>query len=84
MNKGINFYSSEGCHLCEKAYALCLPIIPSKFLHIVDIVATDKLVALYGQHIPVLERSNDHQTLYWPFTKEQIIEFIKPFTKSIS
>jgi len=65
-------YSSDGCHLCEQALALCLPHFDSSALEIVDIVEDEKLVVLYGIHIPVLERTTDNEKLYWPFNEEQI------------
>jgi len=65
-------YSSEGCHLCEQALALCLPHIDRSVLEIVDIVEDEALVALYGVHIPVLERTTDSEKLYWPFNEAQI------------
>jgi len=64
-------YSSEGCHLCELALDICMALITEEQLNVVDIVDEDKLVTLYGVHIPVLERMSDGEKLFWPFTAEQ-------------
>lgn len=83
-----HLYSSEGCHLCEQAYALCYPLLGNAIL-VVDIVNDDdlvnehgslsetSLVEKYGVHIPVLKRNDNGQELFWPFTIEQIQIFIK-------
>lgn len=82
MNK-YHLYSSEGCHLCEQALAICLTFIKPEQLIIVDIVDVETvpheektLVELYGVHIPVLEKlnvdSNKNIKLFWPFTAEQV------------
>ncbi|MFB1015446.1 MAG: glutaredoxin family protein [Alteromonadaceae bacterium] len=47
----------------------------------VDIVEDEKLVELYGVHIPVLERviANDSREtlkLFWPFTAEQVSQLL--------
>lgn len=69
-------YSSEGCHLCEEALALCLQYIGQKELKIIDIIDDDDLVEQYGVHIPVLEKIEKgcHQStkLFWPFTQAQV------------
>jgi len=67
-------YSSEGCHLCEQALALCIPHIDTSELNIVDIVEDEALVSQFGIHIPVLERCSDNKMLYWPFNDSQISE----------
>lgn len=69
-------YSSEGCHLCEEALALCLQYIKPENLNIIDIVDDDDLVEQYGVHIPVLKKlsqdSSQNIKLFWPFTQAQI------------
>jgi len=68
-------YSSEGCHLCEQAFALCQQANIAEQVAIVDIVEDEKLVELYGISIPVLENTLTGKTLFWPFTLEQIKSF---------
>ena len=80
MDTQYKLYSSEGCHLCELALAICQPLITAKQFIIVDIVEDEHLVALYGVHIPVLERiyddSSKTEKLFWPFTIEQVVQLI--------
>lgn len=76
MQNAYILYSSEGCHLCEQALAMCLPYLSPEQITIVDIVDDESLVERYGVSIPVLKRNVDNEELYWPFTTEQIIEFI--------
>ena len=71
-----NLYSSEGCHLCEQALALCTNIIEPRAINIVDIVDHENLVEQYGVHIPVLERLSNNTTLYWPFSQQDIEKLV--------
>lgn len=66
-NNAYTLYGSDGCHLCELAQAICAQLIDAEQLAHVDIVDDEKLVELYGVHIPVLERMNDGEKLFWPF-----------------
>jgi len=83
MDISFNLYSSEGCHLCELALAICQPLINNEQLNVVDIVDDEALVELYGVHIPVLERLVEQDRnavavkLFWPFNAKQVIELIK-------
>lgn len=70
-----HLYSSEGCHLCEQAYDLCLPVLAEQML-VVDIVDEENLVEQYGVHIPVLKNLSNGQELFWPFNSKQIQTFI--------
>jgi len=78
--KKYHLYSSEGCHLCEQALLLCQQAGIAKYVEVIDIVEDEKLVALYGICIPVLEKltQQDHEKspennkLYWPFTVTDI------------
>lgn len=81
-----NLYGSEGCHLCEQALAICLTILSTEQLNLIDIVdqervvhETKTLIELYGVHIPVIEKLNPdssavNQKLFWPFTLEQLTQ----------
>lgn len=69
-------YSSEGCHLCELALAICQPIFGEQ-LSVVDIVDDEALVELYGIHIPVLTSIKSGNKLFWPFEREQVLNFAK-------
>ena len=76
MTSSYILYSSEGCHLCEDALALCTPIIANNKLVIKDIVDDEKLVELYGVHIPVLMQRETKKKLFWPFSSQDISEFV--------
>ncbi len=70
-------YSSEGCHLCEEALALCQQATQPILLTVVDIVDYDDLVELYGQQIPVLQRDSNGKELFWPFDLNALNQFIE-------
>ncbi len=76
-----HLYSSEGCHLCEQAYAMALKVIEKEQIAIIDIVEDTipniDLVALYGVKIPVLEKLIDGRQLFWPFEQQQIVDLHK-------
>ncbi len=48
-------YSKEGCHLCDLAKAALLPLCEKYRIPVeeVDITADPKLIAQYGEEIPV-------------------------------
>ena len=77
MSSSYILYSSEGCHLCEDALALCTPIINNNAFVVKDIVEDEALVEQYGMHIPVLMQVESNEKLFWPFTSENITEFIQ-------
>jgi hypothetical protein len=81
MSVLFHLYSSEGCHLCEQAFEIISHIIPDHQISVIDIVddnveGEENLVALYGVHIPVLERLSDSTKLFWPFEQSQVVELI--------
>jgi len=65
-------YSSEGCHLCEQALALCQQAKIAEHVAIIDIVDDEQLVELYGISIPVLENTDTGEKLFWPFNLDQV------------
>ena len=73
-------YSTSACHLCDLAEQMLLeegeagaPLSIEK----VDISESDELFARYGLLIPVL-RLEDGRELGWPFSPNQLREFIGP------
>ena len=76
MTQRYNLYSSEGCHLCEQALELCYSVLKIEDIRVVDIVEDEKLVELYGVHIPVLEKLATGEKLFWPFDLEKLTAFI--------
>lgn len=77
MYNAFILYSSDGCHLCEEALALCHQLQTPIMLTIVDIVDEEDLVTHYGEHIPVLQRDSDGKELFWPFDITTLNQFIK-------
>lgn len=78
-------YSSVGCHLCEEALALCLQVIASSKITVIDILDDDdkepeepgSLYSQYGISIPVLKNQQSQQELFWPFDLHALQEFIQ-------
>jgi hypothetical protein len=68
-------YHTEGCHLCEQAYSLVLPLLDNDTITCVDIMADEKLLVEYQTTIPVL-KSEQGQQLFWPFTVLTVREFL--------
>ena len=73
-------YGTEACHLCELAESMvdgeCRARADVAFEK-VDIAGSDPLFARYGVRIPVL-RHPDGRELGWPFTADQLGEFLAP------
>ncbi len=76
--KKVTLYSSEGCHLCEQALAMCLEQMSATDIEVIDIVDAEQpeLIDLYGVHIPVLKKVSDETKLFWPFSAEQITQLL--------
>ena len=68
-------YGSLGCHLCELAEEMLISV-RSDFMK-VEITDDEALVEAYGVHIPVLKRDWDEMELFWPFDREQLLDFLK-------
>lgn len=66
----ITLYSTEGCHLCEMAFALTQQLNISTQIEIVDIAFDDELFSRYGVTIPILNYQG--KELNWPFDLEQL------------
>ena len=73
------FYTTSQCHLCELAEALLVntPMPEPIPVYAVDIAQSEKLVERYGTRIPVLHRRDTGKELDWPFTKDQLIDFLQ-------
>ena len=72
-------YNAEGCHLCELALAVVLQSLPvgSYDLEQVDISYSAELVERYGLRIPVLAVKGRDAELNWPFTAEQLSQWLE-------
>ena len=79
--QGVNveLYTTLGCHLCGEALAM-LKILQahekSLILAEIEIADSEKLMAEYGIRIPVITADNSQDDLGWPFTIEELTEFL--------
>lgn len=81
-------YGTEGCHLCEQAQALLVPVLDHvsvmsqtpMSLQVQDIADSEALVTRYGLRIPVLRDTATEQELGWPFDQAQAFAFIQSCT----
>jgi hypothetical protein len=64
-------YSTEGCHLCERADAL-VRRWADRAIETVEIADDEALLERYGTRIPVLRRADIDRELDWPFDEAAI------------
>ena len=71
----ITLYGTRGCHLCDVAEGLLTQAARARALawSYCDIALDDRLVAQYGERIPVL-RHEDGRELGWPFSLLDVIK----------
>ncbi|MFJ4143216.1 glutaredoxin family protein [Pseudomonas sp. NPDC089734] len=70
-------FGTLGCHLCEVAEAILLPLVEHGLLvELVDIAENESLFEDYGLRIPVLRRIDTGAELDWPFDSEQVAFFL--------
>ena len=72
--KVLALLSTDGCHLCEEAQTLLNSM--NVLYEYIDIIESDELVAHYGDKIPVLMFEGTEQALFWPFSIEQIKQYV--------
>ena len=73
--KEIVLITGENCPLCEEAKELLNSLNLNGFTLVEkDIYATRQIHSKYWDKIPVLLK--DNQDLYWPFTPQDIKDFI--------
>ncbi|WP_330924650.1 glutaredoxin family protein [Candidatus Sororendozoicomonas aggregata] len=77
--KKLYFYTTTCCHLCEQAENLLRSLagVVSFECEMIDIAESDQLVAQYGTKIPVLKNSKTGSEKCWPFTAEQLVQWIR-------
>ncbi|AXO87820.1 glutaredoxin family protein [Pseudomonas parafulva] len=67
-----------GCHLCEVAEAVLMPLVEHGLLvELVDIADDPALFEQYGLVIPLLRRCDSGAELLWPFEAEQVVAFLR-------
>lgn len=76
--KELTLYSTVGCHLCDEAGLLLEQAAKSEqiVVTVVDISERESLVNEYGIRIPVVAQPEAKQELDWPFTLEQLQEWL--------
>lgn len=78
----IILYTTFGCHLCEQVEAMISALNEKKSLmktHEViafDIIDDEKVLEEYRTTIPVLENQTTKQKLFWPFTYDELEDWI--------
>ncbi|UPQ81194.1 glutaredoxin family protein [Pseudomonas knackmussii] len=71
-------FGTLGCHLCEQAEAVVLPLVENGLLvELIDIADAPGRVEDYGLRIPVLRRVDTGLELDWPFEIEQVVWFLR-------
>ncbi len=79
----IFFYTTFGCHLCEKVEAMLIEIshqFKDKFHYQIipfDIIDDDEIFAQYRYSIPVLQKEKDVEELGWPFDYQQLCDWLE-------
>ncbi|MFJ7885331.1 glutaredoxin family protein [Pseudomonas sp. NPDC096917] len=71
-------FGTLGCHLCELAEDVVMPLVLDcgLMVELVDIADSEQTLEAYGLRIPVLRRGDTGQELDWPFDTEQVANFL--------
>ena len=76
----LTFYTTSHCQLCELAESLLVhtPMPQPIPVEAVDIASSAELTERYGTRIPVLRREDTGAELGWPFSREDLLDFLGP------
>ncbi|MEN4750168.1 glutaredoxin family protein [Pseudomonas sp. Ps21-P2] len=70
-------FGTLGCHLCEVAGAVLMPLVEHGLMvELVDIAEREADYETYGLRIPVLRRTDTGAELDWPFDTDQVVLFL--------
>ncbi|MBD8706119.1 MULTISPECIES: glutaredoxin family protein [Pseudomonas] len=70
-------FGTLGCHLCEVAEAVLMPLVEHGLMvELVDIAEREADYETYGLRIPVLRRTDTGAELDWPFDTDQVVLFL--------
>ncbi|TLX59237.1 glutaredoxin family protein [Stutzerimonas nosocomialis] len=70
-------FGTLGCHLCEQAEAILLPLVEHGLMvELLDIAEQERWMDDYALRIPVLRRVDSGAELDWPFEAEQVVSFL--------
>ena len=77
----VYLYSTPGCHLCEIAWHILVPLVSNLPLRLeeIDIAESDQLIEQYGVRIPVLKFKDYEDELGWPFDSIQTAIFLQKY-----
>jgi hypothetical protein len=76
MNQLILYYQPD-CHLCDEAEGLMHEAGLGEGYQKVDIETDLELLKRYGIHVPVLQRVNNQEELFWPFDQVSLAAFVE-------
>ena len=70
-------FGTLGCHLCEVAEAELMPRVELGLLvELVDIAEDESWYEAYSRRIPVLRRVDTGAELDWPFSADEVVNFL--------
>ncbi len=72
-----SFYTTEGCHLCEQAWALVLSVELAGHMQQVEIINSEADVASYGTRIPVIKINLTERKNGWSFDADDLTNYTK-------
>ncbi|MBV4483145.1 glutaredoxin family protein [Pseudomonas khavaziana] len=71
-------FGTLGCHLCELAEEVLMPLVEHGLMvELIDIADPVDLTEAYGLRIPVLRRVDTGAELDWPFDSDQVVAFLR-------
>lgn len=70
------FFTTEGCHLCEQAWQQVLLLGLQNEMTTVEIIHDETHVERYGIRIPVILDTMTEREIGWPFDVELLAKFI--------
>ena len=75
MSEFILYYQPE-CHLCDEAETLLHASGLGDSYEEVNIESDLELLKRYGIYVPVLQRKDNQQELFWPFEQAELLAFL--------
>ena len=70
--------STPGCHLCELAEAVLMPLVERGLVvELIDIAEHPGLFDRYALCIPVLRRGDTGEELCWPFEAAHVVSLMR-------
>lgn len=70
-------YGTLGCHLCEVAEAMLMPLVEhGLWVELLDITEDPAAYERLSLRIPVLRRVDTGAELDWPFDTAQVVTFL--------